>query len=82
MVMAAHFKACLLLLAVALPLVLSVTPLSVPFRGHTAYYRPSAADGDEVADDPGEPVYLSPYLANGDLDKGSILMVASIQYAA
>ena len=57
----------LLLFLTALPLVLSVSPLSVPFRGQRAFYRPSSS---RVGDDPGSPVYLTPYIKAGKTDQG------------
>ena len=49
---------------VALPLVLSVAPLSVQFRGHKAFYRPSEDN------DPGSPVFLTPYIKAGQTSQG------------
>ena len=55
----------LLLFLSAFSLALSLTPLSVPFRGHKAFYRRSGA-----GDDPGNPVYLTPYIKAGQIDQG------------
>ena len=57
----------LLLFLSALPLALSLSPLSVPFRGQKAYYRRNG-----VGDDPGSPVYLTPYIKAGQTDQGRI----------
>ena len=60
----------LLLFLSALPLVLSLSPLSVPFRGHKAIYRRSG-----VGDDPGSPVYLTPYIKAGQIDQGKMCLL-------
>ena len=57
------------LFLIALPLVFSVTPLSVQFRGHKALYRPS-----REGDDPGSPVYLTPYIKAGQTSQGIDLL--------
>ena len=57
----------LLLFLSALPLALSVSSLSVPFRGQKTFYRRSS-----VGDDAGSPVYLTPYIKAGQIDQGSI----------
>lgn len=71
--MAVHLT--FLLLLPALPLVLSVTPLSVPFRGHKVFYRPERSD---VEAGPGDPVYLTPYIKAGQLDQGIATYSSSV----
>ena len=56
----------LLLFLSALPLALSLSSLSAPFRRQKAFYRRSGAE-----DDPGNPVYLTPYIKAGQIDQGS-----------
>ena len=62
--MASH--STFLLLLAALTVIHSVTPLSVPFRRLKAFYRPES----DVEADPGNPVYLTPYIKAGQLDQG------------
>ena len=64
---------CLALLC--LPLVLC-GPLGVQFRKHKAIFygagATSAADSD-----PGQPLFLTPYIERGEIDEGKILQVSS-----
>ena len=57
----------LLLFLSALPLALSRSSLSAPFRGQKAFYRRSGVSDD----DPGSPVYLTPYIKAGQIEQGS-----------
>ena len=60
----------LFLFLTAVPLSLT-SPFSVPFRNHKAFYRSSgSAQTESSSDDPGSPVYLTPYIKAGQLDQG------------
>ncbi len=64
--MAAAMEKLILLSVLLLPLVLS-SPLGSIFHQHKATYRPS------LGADPGDPLYLTPYIKKGDVATGEVL---------
>ena len=63
---------CLFLLY--LPLALC-GPLSVQFRKHKAIYEGRGADA-KGSSGPGEPLFLTPYIEKGEIDQGTVIVVA------
>ena len=64
---------CLAILC--LPLALC-GPLGVQFRKHKAIYRESIP-GTTTDSDPGQPLFLTPYIEKGEIDQGKVLQVSS-----
>ncbi len=60
-------KELILLSVLLLPLVLC-SPLDSIFQQHKATYRPSSLGAD-----PGDPLYLTPYIKKGDFATGEVL---------
>lgn len=66
---------CLFLLYLSLAL---CGPFSVQFRKHKAIYEGRGADA-KGSSGPGEPLFLTPYIEKGEIDQGTVIVVAVVQ---
>ena len=62
----------LLLVMAALPVALCGGSMSKLFQKHKAVY---GSGSSRQEDDPGQPLFLTPYVESGDFDKGAALLL-------